>query len=108
MQRESGNGQDIPEVSGGILRIKRMPLISREHSSLVIHNLCDHAKKENIAVAFLYCDNLSQQEQTVTNMIGAILKQLVGRGEILNYLHELFKEGKKEIDDTGMRPPNRL
>jgi len=41
---------------------------------LVIDSLCDHAKKENIATAGIYLDFLSQQDQTITNIMGAILK----------------------------------
>ena len=64
-------------------------------SSLVIDSLCDQAREENITVACLYCDFLAQQEQTVTSMMGAILKQLVGGGDIPIYLREAFKEGQK-------------
>jgi len=64
-------------------------------SSLVIDSLCDQASKENITVACLYCDFLAQQEQTVTSMMGAILKQLVGGGDIPIYLREAFQEGQK-------------
>ena len=69
----------------------------------MIDSLCDQAKKEDIAVAGLYCDFLSQQEQTIINMIGAILKQLVGRGEILKDLREAFQEGQKEFGGRGLR-----
>ena len=68
----------------------------RNISSLVIDSLCDQARKEDIAVTCLYCDFLAQQEQTTTNMIGAILKQLVGRGDIPKDLREAYQEGKRE------------
>ena len=35
-----------------------------------------------------------------------ILKQLTGRGGILNSLHEAFQEGKLEFDGTGLRLAN--
>ena len=38
---ESGSGQDIPEVRGGILWKKRILLTARNTSSLVIDSLCD-------------------------------------------------------------------
>ena len=72
-------------------------------SSLVIDSLCDQAKKEDIAVACLYYDFLAQQEQTITNMMGAIMKQLVGRGGIPQNVREAFQEGKKEIGGRGLR-----
>ena len=69
----------------------------------MIDSLCDHAEEENIAVAGLYCDFLSQQEQTVNNVIGAILKQIVGRGEITEDLRKAFQKGKKEFGGRGPR-----
>ena len=69
----------------------------------MIDSLCDQGKKENIAVAGLYCDFLSREEQTVTNAVGAILKQLVGRRGIPNYLREAFQEGKMEFGGRGLR-----
>ena len=76
-------------------------LTARNTSSLVIDRLCDQAKEEDIAVAWLYCDFLAQQEQTVTNMMGAILKGLVGRGDTPKDIREAFQEAKKV---GGRRP----
>ena len=67
----------------------------------MIDHLCDRAGEKDIAVAGLYCDFLSQQEQTVNNIIGAILKQLVGRGDIPSYLRERFQKAKKEFGGRG-------
>ena len=69
----------------------------------MIDSLCDQAEKENIAVAGLYCDLLSQQEQTITNIMGTILKELAGRGSIPNYLREAFQKGKAEFGGRGPR-----
>ena len=77
--------------------------MARNVSSLVTDTLCDQAKNEDIAVACLYYDFLAHQEQTITNMMGAILKQLVGRGDIPIYLREAFQEGNKEIGGRGPR-----
>ena len=66
----------------------------------MIDALCDQAKNEDIVVACLYCDFLAHQEQTITNMMGAILKQLVSRGDIPVYLREAFQ---KEIGGRGPR-----
>ena len=79
-----------------------MPLTAKT-SSLVIDSLCDQAKKENIAVAAFYCDFQSQQEQTITNIVGAMLKQLVSKGGIPNDLREAFQEGKAELGGRGLR-----
>jgi len=69
----------------------------------VIDSLCDRAGEENLAVVGLYCDFLAQQEQTITNITGAILKQLVGRGEIPDDLRDAFQKGKKEFGGRGPR-----
>jgi len=68
----------------------------------VIDRLCDQAGGEDIAVTGLYCDFLAQQEQTVTDMIGAILKQLVGRGDIPKEVREAFQKAKKEFGGRGL------
>ena len=68
----------------------------------MIDSLCDQARKEDITVACLYCDFLAQQEQTITSMMGAILKQLVARGDIPIYLREAFEGGQKEIGGRGL------
>jgi len=101
--RESGGRQDISEVRDGILWQRRKPLTARNISSLVIDSLCDQGGEENIAVAAFYCDFLSQQEQTVNNIVGAILKQLVGRGDISKGLRGVFEKAKREVGGRGPR-----
>jgi len=68
----------------------------------VIDKLCDQAGDGDIAVTGLYCDFLAQQEQTTTNMIGTILKQLVGRGGIPKEVREAFQKAKKEFGGRGL------
>jgi len=101
--RESGGGQNISKVSCGIPWKRWIPLTAGNTSSLVIDSLCDRAGEESIAVAGLYCDFLSHQEQTTTNIMGAILKQLVGRGGVPDYLREAFQKGQKEFGGRGPR-----
>ena len=69
----------------------------------MIDSLCDQVGEENIAVAAFYCDFVSQQEQTTDNIVGAILKQLVGRGGIAEDLREAFQKAKKEVGGRGPR-----
>ena len=69
----------------------------------MIDSLCDHAEEENIAVAAFYCDYLSQQEQNINNVVGAILRQLVGRVGITKDLREAFKKAQKEVGGRGPR-----
>ena len=97
MLRKSRSGQDIFEVSGEDPWEKLISLTTRATSSLVIDNLCNQARKEDIAVACLYCDFLAQQEQTTTNMMGAILKQLISKGGIPEDIHQEFQDRKTEV-----------
>ena len=75
--------------------------MARNTSSIVIDTLCDQARGEDIAVAGLYYDFLAQQEQTVTNVMGSILKQIIGRG-IPKYIREAFQQGKWETGTRGL------
>jgi len=69
--------------------------MARNTSSLVINSLCDQAWEGNIAVACWYCDFRAQQEQTTPNMIGEILKQLVGRTRIPNDIREAYRKWRR-------------
>jgi len=70
----------------------------------VIDSLCDQASVEELrfGVVGLYYDFLAQQEQTISNMLGAIPKQLVGMGNIPIDLRKAFQEGRKEIGGRGL------
>ena len=103
MLRESGSGKDISKVVGGVLFKKQLTLTARNTSSLVIDSLCDQPGKGNIAVAAFYCDFVSQQEQTIANIMGAILKQLVGKRGIAEDLREAFQKAKGEVGGRGPR-----
>ena len=67
----------------------------------MIDSLCDQVGDGDIAVAGLYCDFLAQQEQTITNIMGAILKQLVGRGDIPIDVRKAFQKAKREFGGRG-------
>ena len=68
----------------------------------MIDGLCDEAGEEDIIVACVYCDFTAQQEQTITSMMGAILKQLVGGGDIPIHVRKAFQKGKKVIGGRGL------
>ena len=72
-------------------------LTTRNASSLAIDSLCDQAREEDIVVAWSYCDFNAQQDQTVINIMGAILKQLVGRRGIPKHIREAFDEGRRPL-----------
>ena len=67
----------------------------------MIDSLCDQAGDRDIAVAGFYCDFLAQKEQTITNLMGAILKQLVNRGGIPGGVKNAFKKAKEEFGGRG-------
>ena len=72
----------------------------------MIDNLCDQAGREGIAVTGLYCDFLTQEKQSTINILGAILKQLVGRGGMPEHIREAFHKAKKEFGGRGLRLPD--
>ena len=55
----------------------------------------------------LYCDFLAQQEQSTTNMLGAVLKQLASRG-IPELTRDAFQKAKKEFGGRGLRLPDMV
>jgi len=71
----------------------------------VIDSLCDQTERKDIAVIGLYCDFLAQKEQSTTDMLGAILKQLICREGIPEHIREAFRKAKKEFGGRGLRLP---
>jgi len=78
------------------------------NSSMVIDSLCNRAVGKDVAVVGLYCDFHAQQEQSTTNMFGAILKQLANRGGIPEHIREVFQESKKEFGGRGLLLPDMV
>ena len=72
----------------------------------MIDSLCDQAGEKDIAVIGFYYDFLAQQEQSTINILGAILKQLICRGEIPEHIREAFRKAKKEFGGRGLRLPD--
>jgi len=68
----------------------------------VIDRLCDQAREEDLAVAWLYCDHGARREQTVINMMGAILKRLAG-SEIPEDIRRAFQEERRPLLPELMR-----
>ena len=60
----------------------------------MIDKLCDQARDEDLTVAWLYCDYNAKEEQTVVSIMGAILKELIGGGEIPKEIREAFREAE--------------
>ena len=78
-------------------------LTSRDVSSLVVDRLCDQARGKNVAVACFYFDFATEKEQSSTNMLGALLKQIVGGlEEVPGEISQAYEDQKKVIG--GRRP----
>ena len=69
----------------------------------MIDSLCDQAGRKDIAVVGLYCDFLSQQEQSTTIMLGAILKQLASRGSIPKDIQDAFQKARDDFSGRGLQ-----
>ena len=65
--------------------------------------MCDQVSNRNIAVAGLYCDYLAHEQQSATNMLGAILKQLLEREGIPEPVRQAFREGKRGFGGRAVR-----
>ena len=74
----------------------------------MIDSLCDREGREGITVVGLYFDFLTQQEQTTANIMGVILKQLVGRRGIPDDLREAFHQRQKEFGGRRLRLPDLM
>ena len=66
---------------------------------MVIDHFCDSG--QDVTVAGLYCDYLDRDEQTTSNMLGAILRLLVG-GNIPENIRKAFEDAKGHFG--GVRP----
>jgi len=78
-------------------------LISCNDSSLVVDRLCDDAREQDAAVTCFYFDFAARKEQSATNMLGSLVKQMVGGMEsIPEEISKAFEEQKKVI---GGRAP---
>ena len=61
-----------------------------------------------VAVVGVYCDFLAQQEQSTTNILGAMLKQLASRGGIPEHIRQAFQKAKKEFGGRGLLLPDMV
>ncbi|RPA90141.1 hypothetical protein L873DRAFT_1719264 [Choiromyces venosus 120613-1] len=59
--------------------------------------------RRNIKVIGLYCDYLDRKEQTVRNLLGALLKQVICIGDIPEDIRQVFEAAKGYLGGTGPR-----
>ena len=101
-------------LSGNENRVQRrvereLVLISYDVSSLVVDRLCDQTRGQNIAVTCFYFDFAARKEQSVTNMLGSLLKQVVGgMAKVPEEISRAFQEERMAIGGRGPRLPDMV
>ena len=79
-------------------------LTSHDVSSLVVDRLCDQARGQNTSVTCFYFDFATRKEHSVVNMLGSLLKQIVGGMErVPEEVSGAFQDQKKVIGGRGPR-----
>ena len=82
-------------------------LTDHDVSSLVVDRLCDQSRGQNTTVTCFYLDFAARKEQSVTNILGSLLRQIVGGMEkVPEDITQAFKEQKKVIGGRGPRLPD--
>ena len=77
-------------------------LTRRDDSSLVVDKLCDQARGQNTVVTCFYFDFAARKEQSATNMLGSLVKQMVsGMERIPDEISMAFQEQKRAIGGCG-------
>jgi len=103
--RQSRGGEDPSQVTHKNRGREPTPLTGN-FSSVVIDHF--YGRRQDITVAGLYCDYLDRNEQTTSNMLGAMLKQLVGRGTVPEDIRRAFEDAKEHFGGVGPRVPELL
>ena len=86
---------------------KRQVLTSSNISSLAVDNLCDQARGKNVAVACFYFNFAAQKEQSLTSMLGSLLKQVVaGLEEVPGEIAKAYEDQKKVIGGRAPQLPD--
>ena len=85
-------------------QVKTVSLTNSNGSSLVIDSLCDQANGGDFVVACFYFDFAVHKEQSPTNVLGALLKQVVrGLGDIPEEIVQAFEHQQRAIGGRGLR-----
>ena len=65
--------------------------------------MIDHfyGSEQDITVVGLYCDYLDRKEQTTSNILGAMLKQLIGSGNVPGDIRKAFEDAKRHFGGVG-------
>ena len=72
--------------------------------------MIDHfyGSEQNITVVGLYCDYLDRKEQTTSNILGAMLKQLIGSGIIPDDIRKAFEDAKRHFGGVHPEVPELM
>ena len=82
-------------------------LTSYDVSSLVVDRLCDQTRGQNSVVTCFYFDFAARKEQSATNMLGSLLRQIVSGMEVIpEEIFRAFQEQKRAIGGRGPRLPD--
>jgi len=95
-------------MSGRGAQSRRVFLTSYNSSSLVIDALRNKAGEagEDIAVAYFYFDSAIQKEQSAANVLGALLKQVVGGfTQMPEKIADAFRKHKKFLGGWKLQLP---
>ena len=77
-------------------------LTSHDDSSLVVDKLCDQTEGQSTLVTCFYFDFAARKEQSATNVLGSLLKQMVSRMErIPENIWRAFREQRWSISGHG-------
>ena len=80
--------------------------MSHGTSSLVVDRLYDKSQDQNIAVTCFYIDFAAREEQSPTNILGSLLKQIVsGLERIPDEISRTFQDHKKVIGGMELQVP---
>ena len=75
----------------------------------MVDRLCDQARGQNTAVTCFYFDFAARKEQSVTNMLGSLLKQVVGgMPKVPEEISRAFQEERMAIGGRGPRLPDMV
>ena len=92
--------------------LKLLPLLTsqkKKKSSLVIDTLSGQVVGKNEAVFYLYFDFPAQDEQTPTNMLGGLLKQIVAHlAKVPEGVAKAFRQSRENPSGGGLRLPDIL
>ena len=82
-------------------------LTGHDVSSLVVDRLCDQCRGQNTTVTCFYLDFAARNEQSVTSILGSLLRQVVGGMEkVPEEITQAFQEQKTAIGGRGPQLPD--